>query len=126
MEVSFRAWKYPSVMPARHKACAEESARRINAAVQLLALGLSVPEAARRLGLQHRISERQARRYLDRAREIGPVEIPESKLVFTVKLSGVLVGRVRGYAQVRQRTLSSIVAQALEEFLGGRAGPHGG
>lgn len=113
-------------MPARHKACAEESARRINAAVELLTLGLSVPEAARRLGLQHRISERQARRYLDLAREVGPVEIPESKLVFTIKLSGTLVERVRGYAEVRQRTLSSIVAQALEEFLGGRAGPHGG
>jgi len=113
-------------MPQGRKACADESARRINAAVDLLAMGLSVPEAARRLGLQHRISERQARRYLDRAREIGAVEVPEPKLVFTVKLSGTLVGRVRGYAQVRQRTLSSIVAQALEEFLGGRAGPHGG
>jgi hypothetical protein len=113
-------------MSTSRKACADESARRINAAVDLLAKGFSVPEAARRLGLQHRISERQARRYLDRAREMGPVEIPEPKLVFTVKLSGTLVGRVRGYAQVRQRTLSSIVAQALEEFLGGRAGPHGG
>lgn len=113
-------------MSASRKACADESARRINAAVNLLAMGFSVPEAARRLGLQHQISERQARRYLDRAREMGPGEIPESKLVFTVKLSGTLVGRVRGYAQVRQQTLSSIVAQALEEFLGGRAGPHGG
>jgi hypothetical protein len=113
-------------MSASRKAGADEFARRINAAVELLALGLSVPEAARHLGLRHRISERQARRYLDRARQVGRVEIPEPKLVFTVKLSGVLVARVRGYAQVRQRTLSSIVAQALEEFLGGRAGPHGG
>jgi transposase len=113
-------------MSTSRKACADESARRVNAAVELLAMGLSVPEAARQLGLQHRISERQARRYIDRARQAGSVEVPEPKLVFTVKLSGVLVGRVRGYAQVRQRTLSSIVAQALEEFLGGRAGPHGG
>jgi transposase len=113
-------------MSTGRKACADESARRINAAVELLAVGLSVPEAARQLGLQHRISERQARRYIDRARQMGAVEIPEPKLVFTVKLSGALVGRVRGYAQVRQRTLSSIVAQALEEFLGGRAGPHSG
>lgn len=113
-------------MSASRKACADESARRINAAVEFLAMGLSLPEAARRLGCQHRISERQARRYLDRAREVGSVEIPEPKLVFTVKLSNTLVGRVRGYAQFRQRTLSSIVAQALEEFLGGRAGPRGG
>jgi hypothetical protein len=69
---------------------------------------------------------RNPQRYLDRAREMGPVEIPGPKLVFTVKLSDALVGRVRRYAQVRQRTLSSIVAQALEEFLGGGAGPHGG
>src|SRR5262245_2128302 len=108
------------------RACADESARRVNAAVELLATGLSVPEAARRLGLQHRISARQARPYLERARELGPVEIPGLKMVFTVKLSGALVGRVKDYAQVRQRTLSSIVAQALEEFLGGRAGPPGG
>jgi len=113
-------------MSASRKACADEFARRINAAVELLALGLSVPEAARQLGFQHRISERQARRYLDRAREMGSVEIPEPKLIFTVKLSGTLVGRIKGYAQVRQQTLSSIVARALEEFLGGRAGPHGG
>jgi len=113
-------------MPASRKACADESARRINVAVELLAMGFSVPEAAKQLGLQNRISERQARRYLDRAREMGPVEIPGPKLVFTVKLSDALVGRVRRYAQVRQRTLSSIVAQALEEFLGGGAGPHGG
>jgi transposase len=113
-------------MPASRKACADESARRVNTAVELLAMGLSVPEAARRLGRQYRISERQARRYLDRARKTGPVEIPQPKSVFTVKLSNVLVGRVRGYAQLRQRTLSSIVAQALEEFLGGRAGPQGG
>lgn len=112
-------------MPASRKASADESARRVNAAVELLAMGLSVPEAARRLGRQHRISERQARRYLDRAREMGRVAIPEPKSAFTVKLSNALVGQVRGYAQFRQRTLSSIVAQALEEFLGGRAGPHG-
>lgn len=113
-------------MPTSRKASGDESARRINTAVELLAKGLSVPEAARRLGGTYRISERQARRYLERAREIGPVAIPEPKLNFTVKLSGILAGRVRGYAKVRQRTLSSIVAQALEEFLGGRAGPPSG
>ena len=113
-------------MSTSRKASGDESARRVNTAVELFARGLSVPEAARRLAGAYRISERQARRYLDRAREIGPVAIPEPKLTFTVKLSNVLVGRVRGYAKVRQRTLSSIVAQALEEFLGGRAGPTSG
>lgn len=113
-------------MSMSHKASADEFARRVNTAVEFLTLGLSVPEAARRLGVTCQISERQARRYIDRAREMGPVAIPERKLTFTVKLSGLLVGRVKGYAKVRQRTLSSIVAQALEEFLGGRAGPASG
>lgn len=113
-------------MSTGRKASGDESARRVNTAVELLAREFSVPEAARRLAVTYRISERQARRYLDRARKIGSVALPGPKLTFTVKLSGILVGRVRGYAKVRQRTLSSIVAQALEEFLGGRAGPASG
>lgn len=114
-------------MSAGHKARAAESAQRVNAAVELLAAGLSVPEAARQLGLQHRISERQARRYVERARDVGTLEIPGPKLVFTVKLPSALVGRLKDYARVSRLTLSALVAQALEEFLGRmRAGPRGG
>ncbi|HVT60649.1 MAG TPA: hypothetical protein VHR45_19905 [Thermoanaerobaculia bacterium] len=109
------------------RARADQSARRVNAAVELLDSGLSVPDAARQLGTRHRISERQARRYVEKARDGGRVEVPEAKEVFTVKLSGTLVTRLKGYARQRQRTLSSLVAQALEEFLGKmRAGPRGG
>ena len=114
-------------MSAGHKARAKESAERVNTAVDLLAEGLSVSEAARQLGLDHRISERQARRYVERARDVGAIEIPEPKLVFTVKLPCVLVSRLKDYARVSQLTFSSLVAQALEEFLGRmRAGPRGG
>lgn len=105
----------------------DQVAQRINAAVELLASGLSGAEAIRRLADQHGISQRQARRYIERAGQRGPVEVPGPKQVFTVKLPSALVGRLRGYARASQRTLSSLVAQALEEFLGkSRADPRGG
>src|SRR5262245_353753 len=114
-------------MITRHRARADESARRVNAAVELLAAGLSVPEACRQLGQQHRISERQARRYVERARDLGPQEVVGPKEVFTVKLPGGIVRQLRAYAQSHQRTFSSLVAEALKEFLGGRpAGPPDG
>lgn len=114
-------------MSARPRACADESAQRVNAAVELLAAGLSVPEAARQLGQQHRISERQARRYVERARDAGPMEIPGPKQVFTVKLPDTLVGQLKAYARSNQCTFSALVAQAVEEFLGRRqTGPPGG
>jgi len=37
--------------------------------------------------------------------------------VFTVKLPVPLIGRVRAHAGASGRTLSAVVAQALEEFL---------
>jgi predicted transcriptional regulator len=37
--------------------------------------------------------------------------------VFTVKLPAPLVARVRAHAAATGRTISSVVAQALEEFL---------
>ena len=114
-------------MSASHRARSSESAQRVNTAVELLSAGFTVPEASRQLSLQHQISERQARRYVERARDVGTVEVPGPKSVFTVKLTSTLVGRVKDYARASQRTLSSLVAQALEEFLGRmRAGPGGG
>ena len=100
------------------KARADQFARRINAAVELLSSGLSVPEASRRLGRRHQISERQARRYVERARDEGRLNIPEPKVVFTVKVPVGLVRRVRSYARTSQETLSAVVSRALEELLG--------
>lgn len=114
-------------MAPGRRARRDQYALRINAAVELLESGLSVLEAIRSLAAQHRISERQARRYLEQARDGGRVDVPGPKQVFTVKLSKSLVRRLKEYAQASQRTLSSIVAQALGEFLGKkRAGPRGG
>lgn len=73
------------------------------------------------------LSERQARRYVERGQAEGVVDVPQPTTVFTVKLPGGLIDRLRSYAQSSGRTLSSIVAQALKELLGRvRAGARGG
>lgn len=104
-------------MAGERRARADQSARRVNTAVELLASGWEVAEASRELARRHRISERQARRYVERARASGPVEIPSTKIVFTVKLPVDLVRRVRQQARRSGQTISAVVALALKEFL---------
>ena len=95
--------------------------------MELLGSGLEVSEAIGRLAVEEGLSERQARRYVERAQESGPVEVPGAKQVFTVKLPIALVSRLRSYAQASGRTLSALVRQAVEEFLNRRhTGPGGG
>lgn len=114
-------------MAGDHRARADQAARRVNAAAKLLASGCEAAEASRRLAAQHRISERQARRYVERARERGAVEVPGTKTVFTVKLPVQLVRQVRQQARRRGQTISALVALALTEFLDRlRAGPRDG
>ena len=109
------------------KARAEQVAQRVNAAADLLGTGLALPDIAQRLSRRHGISERQARRYVDRARKLGRVRVPAPKSVFTVKLPIDLIERLRESSRTQRETLSSLVTQALEEFLGRRrAGPRGG
>jgi hypothetical protein len=96
---------------------AGKHAKRVNAAVQMLASGLSVAEASRELARRHAVSERQARRYAEQARDSGSMEAPKRKTVFTVKLPVDLVKRLRRYSAANPGTLSSLVAQALDEFL---------
>jgi DNA-binding transcriptional regulator LsrR (DeoR family) len=104
-------------MAGEQRARADQAARRINAAAELLTSGCDIAEAARRLARRHRISERQARRYVERARDRGPVEVPSAKIVFTVKLPIELVRRIRQRAQRSGQTLSAVVTLALTEFL---------
>ena len=89
---------------------------RVNAAAALLAADASVADVARELAGRFGCSQRQARRYVDRAAG-GPVAAPQPTTVFTVKLPAPLVARVRAHAAATGRTISSVVAQALEEFL---------
>ena len=102
---------------AGRRARGDEYASRVNAAAELVAAGSSVSGAARELAGRFGLSQRQARRYVERAAVGGPVVVPQPSVVFTVKLPVQLVARVRAHAAGTGRTISSVVAQALEEFL---------
>jgi hypothetical protein len=93
-----------------------EYAGRVNAAVELAAVGTPPAEAARVLAARFGVSVRQARRYADAASG-GAVEIPDRAVPFTVKLPAGLVGRVRAYAAEHRLAISAVVAAALVEFL---------
>ncbi|HEX8761964.1 MAG TPA: hypothetical protein VF734_18765 [Pseudonocardiaceae bacterium] len=104
------------------RARGEEYAARVNAAAALVAAGVAVVDATGQLAARFGCSQRQARRYVERAAG-GPVEVPVPTTVFTVKLPVGLAVRVREHAAGSGRTISSVVAQALEEFLSrGRKG----
>lgn len=109
------------------RARAAQRAQRVNVASELLGAGMEVMQASRNLARRFRLSERQARRYVEEAQAVGKVPVPEPTSVFTVKLPVGLIRWLRGYAHGSGRTLSSLVTQALEEFRSGvRAGPSGG
>lgn len=101
----------------RGRADAGEYAERINAAAELVASGVALPEAANILAERFGCSPRQGRRYAERAAQGGSVAAPEPTTVFTVKLPVALVARVRKRAKASGNTISALVAQALTEFL---------
>jgi Ribbon-helix-helix protein, copG family len=102
---------------ARARAGGGEYALRVNAAAELAEAGVPVAEAARELAGRFGCSQRQGRRYVDQAVASGRVGVPETATVFTVKLPVRLAAAVREHAQASGRTISAVVAQALEEFL---------
>jgi hypothetical protein len=104
-------------MPSSRRARADQRAQRINVAVALLAQVHDVAEAARQLAAQYGLSERQARRYVEQARQGGQVEVPQARVVFTVKLPADLARRTRSAAHARGQTISALVTQARTEFL---------
>ena len=93
-----------------------EHAERVNAAAELAEGGVPAAEAAWVLAGRFGCSPRQARRYVDQAAG-GRVPVPEATVVFTVKVPARLAGAVREHARLSGRTISAVVAQALEEFL---------
>ena len=78
---------------------------------------MPVTEVAALLAQRFGCSVRQARRYAERAAEVGRASVPEETTVFTVKLPAALVARVRDRAKASGNTISTLVAQALTEFL---------
>jgi hypothetical protein len=91
-------------------------AERINVAADLLDRGVPAAEAARELAERCGCSPRQARRYLDSAGRSGRVAVPAPVAMFTVRLPVPLIARVRARAAASGRTLSAVVAQALEKL----------
>ena len=94
-----------------------EYAARVNAASDLAEAGVPVPQAIRVLVERFDCSPRQARRYVERAARSVRLAAPAATAVFTVKLPVGLVRRVRAHAAASGRTISAVVAEALEEFL---------
>jgi hypothetical protein len=105
-------------MPGGRRAGAAEHAEHVNEAAVLLEAGTPAAEAARLLAGRLGCSQRQARRYVARAAESGRVPVPDESSVFTVRLPVRLAVAVREHARASGRTVSAVVAQALEEFLG--------
>jgi hypothetical protein len=102
---------------AGDRAGGAEYAERVNAAADLAEAGVPVGEAARVLASRFGCSQRQARRYAERAVLSGRIDAPEVTKAFTVKLPPGLAARVRSHAREAGVTISAVVAQALEEFL---------
>jgi predicted transcriptional regulator len=90
---------------------------RVNAAADLIDEGMSTADAAATLASQFGVSARQAHRYVDRASVTGRRPVPETSIVFTVKLPASLAARVRKKAARSGVTISALVAEALTEFL---------
>jgi hypothetical protein len=98
-----------------------EHAKRVNAAIALLRKHALRADAVRAMMGRFKISRRQAYRYVQRAEVTHkPMEVPEEKVVFTVKLPKSVAARIRRFAGSSGRTLSVVVAQALEAFLRSR------
>jgi len=104
-------------MTGAGRAPAEHVAQRRNVAAALLASGVDMAQAIRQLAQDYQLSERQARRYVEQARQRGVVDVPVAKVVLTVKVPGDLLGRVRRYATDTGQTMSWTVSRALEQFL---------
>jgi hypothetical protein len=104
-------------MSVHGRADGGEHAERVNAAAELAEGGVPPAAAARVLAGRFRCSPRQARRYVDQAAASGRVPVPETTVVFTVKVPARLASAVREHARASGRTISAVVAQALEEFL---------
>lgn len=100
------------------KSSEAQQARRVNATIQLLEQRTSAAQVLAQLVARHGLSRRQAYRYLQQARQAtSPLAVPEKKGVFTVKLPGSLIARVRRQARRERGSISAWVEQALRVAL---------
>ena len=93
-----------------------EHAERINAAAELAEAGVPAAEAAGVLAARFGCSVRQARRYVEQAAALGPGAGAGGGRGVHGQAAGPAGGAVREHARASGRTISAVVAQALEEF----------
>jgi hypothetical protein len=110
---------------AGRRAYADEFAVRVNDAVEMLAVGPPA-DVVRALQVEHALSERQARRYVNAAlaRPDGVV-VPERTAVFTVRLAPSLIAGLRAFSRSHGQTLSATVGDAVRLYLD-QVHEHGG
>ena len=95
-----------------------ELAKRINQAFSLLQKRKPQPEIVERLRQKYGVSQIQAYRYIRLAREINQkMVVPESSVVFTVKLPPTLIRRIKKLSKSGKLSISKVVHTALEDFL---------
>lgn len=95
-----------------------ELVKRINQAFILLHKGTDSSQIVERLVKKYGVSQIQAYRYVQQAKENnGKMAIPETAVVFTVKLPPTLINRVKKFARSKGLPISKMVRTALEEFL---------
>ena len=91
-----------------------ERVQRINAAYQLLAEEMTFAAAAEVLTERFAVGKRQAYRYLQEAcHASSPLEVPEPKDVFTVKLPVSFIEQLRRHPRAPGQSLSDFVCEAL-------------
>ena len=100
------------------KSSESEQTRRVNVTVNLLRKKASPQKVLKRLIARYGLSRRQAYRYLRQAQGTPkPLPVPESKTVFTVKLSLSVIRAVRQQARREGATLSHWVEGVLQRSL---------
>lgn len=100
------------------RASKTERARRLNAAVGALRVHGAAAPAAAALAAEYGLSVRQAYRYVEEAGSLEEeLPVPTPTLAFTVKLPIGLISALRAYAGRTERTLSEVVAEALQRLL---------
>ena len=111
---------------ALRRAHADEYAVRVNRAVELL-VDVSPADVVRALQVEHALSERQARRYVNAAsKQPEGVAVPERTAVFTVRLAPSLIAGLRERARSSGQTLSAATAEAVSLYLDQARERHGG
>lgn len=99
------------------RAAASEYVQRVNRAAGLLQRR-SPREVVASVARRYAVSVRQAWRYVQAAQQLrAPLPIPESKVVFTVKVPASVPARIRRQAQVEGCSLSDLVSRALDAYL---------